>query len=342
MKRLVAVTGAGGYVGAVTTQHLLECGYAVRALDAFFWDRSVLDSVADRIDIVRVDIRQIEPRHLDGAWAVIHLAGLSNDPMADYNPEANWSINADGTRRVAEAARAAGVERLTFGSSASLYDGLDPQRTHDESAQVAPSGPYSTSKYEGERILLQAAGASFCPVILRQGTVYGYSPRMRFDLVVNTFVRTALLTGELTVHGEGTNWRPLIDVSDVALAHIACLAAPNEAVCGESFNVLHDNYQIHDLAVAVQAAMLAFGQDVAIRSIDPPSHLRDYRCSAAKIADVLGFQARVTVQDSVATMLGAIGHRDPSELLHPRYQNIEWMTILDGVAKQIADLGRLF
>ena len=144
-KGLIAVTDGGGYIGSVAMQQLLDRAYDVRVLDAFFWDRGVLEPLADRIEMVRVDVRQIEARHLDGTLAVIHLAGLSNDPMADYSPDANWSINAIGTQRVVEASRSAGVERFIFGSSASLCDGLDPAFVHDEAAKIAPSGPYPTS-----------------------------------------------------------------------------------------------------------------------------------------------------------------------------------------------------
>lgn len=241
-QRLVAVTGGGGYIGSVLVGRLLDRGYAVRVIDTFLWGEAVLAPLAEHLDIMRADIRQLTPRHLEGVQAVIHLAGLSNDAMADYAPQANWSINVEGTRRVVDAAVQASVQRITVGSSASIYDGLDPQVVCDEGASVRPLGPYSTSKHVAEAVVLGAEGG-VCPVVLRQASVYGFSPRMRLDLVVNTFVKDALLTGRLTLHGDGTSWRPLVDIRDVADAHIACLEATEEAVRGQIFNVVHSTFR---------------------------------------------------------------------------------------------------
>ena len=188
---------------------------------------------------------------LDGVDGVVHMAGLSNDPTAEYNPGANWEMNTVATKALAEACKRHGIQRLTFGSSCSIYDGLPTGTVYDETTDVRPRGAYATSKKAGEDELLALADDSFQPAILRQGTVYGYSPRMRFDLVVNTFVKDAISKGRLSLHGGGWMWRPLVDVTDVARAHIHCLEAPVEQVGGQIFNLMHDNYQIRELAMLV-------------------------------------------------------------------------------------------
>src|SRR6266542_758075 len=214
--QLVLVTGGAGYIGAVLVPMLVERGYRVRVVDRFYWGTAPLAPVLDRVEIVHADVRDL-PRHvLDGVDAVVHLSGLSNDPTAEWAPEANWQINAIATERLGEACRRAGVRRLTYGSSCSIYDGLPPGRTYDENAEVTPRGAYATSKKYGEEALQALAGPSFCPVILRQATVYGFSPRMRYDLVVNTFLKDALTHGRLLLHGGGWMWRPLVDVIDAA------------------------------------------------------------------------------------------------------------------------------
>ena len=338
---LVVVTGAGGYIGTVLVHQLLTRGYRVRALDTFFWGKSVLDEIESTIDVVKADIRAVEPEHFDGALAVVHLAGLSNDPMANFRPDANWDINAVATERVLGAAIAAGVERFTFGSSASLYDGLGSDELHAEDAAIRPIGPYAESKHRAEQIILASAG-KICVTLLRQGTVYGHSPRMRFDLVVNTFVRAGLTNGEFTLHGSGNMWRPLVDVTDVALAHIAAIEGPMDRVSGHVFNVLHNNYRIAEVATLVQQGFARTGRRIEVRSVPAPPNVRDYRCDSTKIQEALQFQPSVSIDKAVEHMLKQLSDIPPGDLTHPKYSNIEWMTILDDVAQQLSDSGNIF
>src|SRR5713101_7355122 len=186
MNRHVLLTGGAGYIGSILAQRLVARGYDVTVLDRLYWGRGPLASVVDRIKVVCDDVRSFDLTMLQDVDAVVHMAGLSNDPTAEYNPTANWEMNALATERLAEGCRRYSVARLTYGASCSAYDGLLPDVIHDETAQVQPKGAYATSKYAGEQYLLRAADSQFCPVILRQGTVYGFSPRMRYDLVVNT------------------------------------------------------------------------------------------------------------------------------------------------------------
>src|SRR3954464_14551932 len=213
--RTVLVTGGAGYIGSVLTGRLLERGYNVRILDRLYWGEDPLAAYSERVELVIADVRDIPATALDGVDGVIHLAGLSNDPTAEYDPEANWQMNAVATEALGRACVDRDIERIVFASSCSLYDGLPPGM-HDETAAIQPRGAYATSKRYGEEALTGMISDGLCPVIFRNGTVYGYSPRMRYDLVVNTFVKDALLRGRLSLHGGGWMWRPLVDVRDVA------------------------------------------------------------------------------------------------------------------------------
>jgi nucleoside-diphosphate-sugar epimerase len=333
---LVLVTGGGGYIGAALVPMLVARGDRVRVVDRFYWGTAPLAPVLPQVELVHADVRELPVDVLDGVDAVVHLAGLSNDPTAEWAPEANWQMNAVATERLAEACHRAGVRRFTYGSSCSIYDGLPAGRIYDENAEVVPLGAYATSKKYGEEALLAAAGPAFCPVILRQATVYGFSPRMRYDLVVNTFLKDALSRGRLSLHGGGWMWRPLVDVTDVARAHLACLDAPEEQVRGEIFNVVQDNYQIRQLAMLVAGSAQLFGHPVALEEAPLPALVRDYRCSAQKLRDRLGYEAAITPLESIADMLRRVTEAGYSDFAHPRFYNIAWMTLLAEVQPALA------
>jgi nucleoside-diphosphate-sugar epimerase len=279
-------------------------------------------------------VRDMPASALDGVDGVIHLAGLSNDPTAEYDPEANWQMNAIATEALARECLARDVERLVFASSCSLYDGLPPGM-HDETADIQPRGAYATSKRYGEEALQGLAADGLCPVILRNGTVYGHSPRMRFDLVVNTFVKDALLRGTLSLHGGGWMWRPLVDVRDVSDAMIAALEAPAELVRSEIFNVLHSNYQIRELAMLVAGSVQLLGRSVTLREEPAPRLTRDYECSNTKLASRLGFQPSRSVVEAITGILAAIDVEDRIMLSDPRYYNIRWLELLHELTPQI-------
>lgn len=332
----VLVTGGGGYIGCVLAERLLERGYRVRLLDRLYWGQEPLQGLRSRVELVVADVRELPASALDGVDGVIHLAGLSNDPTAEYDPEANWQMNAVATAELGEACVERGVERLVFASSCSLYDGLPPGM-HDETAPIEPRGAYSTSKRYGEEKLLELIPAGLCPVILRNGTVYGYSPRMRFDLVVNTFVKDALLEERLRLHGGGWMWRPLVDVHDVSDAMICALEAPAELVRGEVFNALHSNYQIRELAMLVAGSVQLLGRTVTLEETPAPPHTRDYECSNAKLATRLGFNPSRSVVEAVADLLTRIDVGDRTMLSDPRYYNIRWMELLHEVRPRLEE-----
>jgi nucleoside-diphosphate-sugar epimerase len=324
----VLVAGGAGYIGCVLVPRLLERGYSVRVLDRLYFGEEPLGAFRDRIELVVADVREVPESAFDGVDGVINLSGLSNDPMAEFDPTANWQMNAIGTEVLARMALERGVERYVFASSCSLYDGLPPGM-HDEEAPIEPRAAYATSKRYGEEALLSLAGEGLTAVILRNGTVYGWSPRMRFDLVVNTFVKDALLTGTLMLHGGGWMWRPLVDVADVSDAMIAAYEAPAEKVRGEIFNVLHSNYQIRELAMLVAGTVRLRGRDVGLTEAPSPGLQRDYECSNAKLSATLGFIPRRSVLEAVTDLVGRLETAETADLTHPRHYNIRWLELMN-------------
>ncbi len=219
-------------------------------------------------------------------------------------------MNAIATETLGRECVSRGIERYVFASSCSLYDGLPPGM-HSEDAPVQPRAAYATSKRYGEERLLELADEGLCPVILRNGTVYGWSPRMRFDLVVNTFVKDALLGGALKLHGGGWMWRPLVDIRDCADAMIACYEAPAHKVRGEIFNVVHSNYQIRELAMIVAGSVQLTGRRVTLEEVPGLKLNRNYECANAKLSTTLGFIPRRSVLEAVTDMLCANRSRRP-------------------------------
>ena len=325
----ILVAGGAGYIGCILIPKLVERGYKVRLLDRMYFGEQGLDAVRDRIETIVADVRDIPESALDGVDGVINLSGLSNDPTAEFDPEANWQMNAVATETLGQMCVKRGIERYVFASSCSLYDGLPPGM-HDENAPIEPRAAYATSKRYGEEALLKLADEGLTPVLLRNGTVYGHSPRMRFDLVVNTFVKDALLTGKLMLHGGGWMWRPLVDVRDVADAMIAAYEAPAQKVRGEIFNVLHSNYQIRELAMIVAGSVqLVTGRTIELEEVPAPKLTRDYECSNAKLSVTLGFIPRYSVLEAVTDLLDRVGQATPAELTDPRCYNIRWLELMN-------------
>ena len=341
----VLVTGGGGYIGLELCRQLLDRGDEVVVVDRFFFGDDPLKALAGRsegrLTFTFGDVRAFDESQLDGVDGVSHLAGLSNDPTAEYNPAANWEMNAVATERLAAACKRRGIARFVFGSSASLYDGIGPGM-FDEKTAVQPRGAYSISKKYGEDALLALAGDDFAPAILRQGTVYGLSARMRFDLVVNTFLKDAVTVGKLFLHGGGWQWRPLVDVGDVARAHIACLEAPLDVVRGEIFNVMQENYQVRQLAMLVAGSLNLRGRHVTLEEAPLPKIVRDYRMSNLKMTQQLGFTPAVTVLESVDTMLQSLPLDDVGWLANPRWYNIAWMSILEEAHAAQREFGSIY
>ena len=330
MRRILVVGGAG-YVGSVLTEELLQRDYAVRVLDRLYFGDAGLCAVRDRIELVDADMRTVSPRVLEGVDAVINVGGLSNDPTAEYNPRANHEINTAATIALARLCKAEGVRRYVLASSCSVYDcGVLEERAdvlQDETSPVAPRSPYSLSKYEAERAILPLADDRFCVVALRKGTVYGYSPRMRYDLVVNTFIRDALTRGQLTLYHGGEMWRPLVDVRDAALAYITLAEADDSLVRGEVFNLCYQNLRVSELALRVREALRGLGIAVDLRPDYHQGSVRNYRVSGDKIGRLLNFRPKMSIEESVADIVRHV--RGRTDLDSPRYYNIRWLQHLE-------------
>jgi nucleoside-diphosphate-sugar epimerase len=277
----VLMTGHRGYVGSVMAPIFKAAGHEVVGFDAdFYVDCDLLPIPA--VEGAKADIRDVTADDLRGFDAVVHLAALSNDPIGNLNPEWTEAINRDGTRRVAEAAREAGVRRFLFASSCIMY-GMAEGGQVDENSPLNPQTTYARSKVEAEQDLVALAGDDFSPVLLRNGTMYGVSPRMRFDTVLNSLTGWAVTTGKISIMGDGEPWRPVVHVGDVSRAFLAALEAPLDVVHGQAFNVGADhlNVQVRDLAAAVQSAV--HGAQIEILA-QPDADQRTYRTSFAKFA----------------------------------------------------------
>lgn len=300
--RRVCVTGGGGYLGSVLVPLLLDAGYQVRVVDRFFFGRETLSSVEGRCEFVEADTRWCPEEVFANTYAVIDLAALSNDPAGELDPERTLDINFRARVRTATLSKKMGVERYILASSCSVYGFQDGMV--DESAVPAPITTYAESSLRAEGGALALADDSFVVTALRQGTLYGLSPRMRFDLVVNIMTLSLYKDKIITVRG-GEQWRPLLHVADSAAAFLRVLEAPKNVVGGEIFNVgmTEHNFKVADIAKQVLAAGESYGDIVSDKtSIDT----RSYRVSSDKIHTVLGFVSRQTPQDGATEILNAL------------------------------------
>lgn len=329
----VLVVGGAGYVGSILCHELLERGYAVKVFDRLYFGRKGIEEIEDRIELVVGDMRTLAPSILDDVDAVINVGGLSNDPTAEYNPKANHEMNTVATEKLAQLCKERGIKKHIFASSCSVYyveAGKEEEDVLlDEDAEINPKAAYSSSKYEAEKLLLSMADEDFCPVILRKGTIYGFSPRMRYDLVVNTFVRFALDKGYMVVFYGGEMWRPLIEVRDAAKAYIRCLQADEDKVRGQIFNVAYRNFRISELALHVREALKEIDVEAEVRADYKYRGVRSYRVSTEKMKNVLNFVPSISVEESVKDMVEKIKKYECMDFDNPRYYNIRWMKMLE-------------
>lgn len=265
---------------------LLSAGHEVVGLDSNLFDRCTFSEGISPIPSIRKDVRDVELADLDGFAGIIHLAGLSNDPLGDLNPGLTYQINHIASVRLAQLAKQAGIQRFLFSSSCSNYGAAGGVDMLTEDSPFNPVTPYGISKVRVERDVSKLADDRFSPTFLRNATAFGVSPRLRFDLVLNNLVAWAYATGRVHIKSDGTAWRPIVHIEDISRAFLAILEAPIEVVHNQAFNVgrTEDNYQIRDLAEIVKATVPNTAIEYASGGT---ADQRCYRVDCSRIRDVL-------------------------------------------------------
>jgi nucleoside-diphosphate-sugar epimerase len=311
MRLLIA--GGAGYLGSVLIPKLLERGYKVDVVDLFWFG----NHLPRQVGILNKDIFQLTVEDLEPYDQVVFLAGLSNDPMAEYSPSKNFIFNAAAPAYLAYIAKIAKVKRYIYACSCSVY-GYTENELYDETRTVSSSYPYGISKLQGEQAVMQLASEDFSVISLRKGTISGYSPRMRLDLIINTMFKTAVRDHTITVNNPSI-WRPILSIEDAATAYIRAIEA-NHKISG-IFNLASGNYTVGEVGDLIKSAVeerLNIRVNLCIKHIED---FRNYKVSTDKAANVLSFHPSGSVKSIVDNLIDNMDRfRDWD---NPAYANIQ-------------------
>jgi nucleoside-diphosphate-sugar epimerase len=311
MRLLIA--GGGGYIGSALIPKLLERGYDVDVVDLFWFGNHLPQDVK----IVHRDLFHLHVSDLEGYDQVIFLAGLSNDPMAEFSPARNFIFNAAAPAYLCYIAKQAGVRRYIYASSCSVY-GYTENELFDEDRPTICASAYGISKLQGERAVTQLADGGFSVIALRKGTVCGYSPRMRFDLIVNTMFKSAMKDGVIRVNNPAI-WRPILSIEDATAAYIRAIEA-SESLSG-IFNIASGNHTVGETADQVTQALEHELGTRPVLEIQQIKDIRNYKVCTQRAATVLSFHPRHSVHSIVRNLIENRGRCCDWE--NPNYYNIE-------------------